>query len=224
MKFWRAEFGPKCAGDAFDKKYAYGVRYNYAKEGKRTDYTPYSCMKIIQTPVPKVKPQRPSCHKQAEQIIQPGTMLALFSNACTQWQCCAAAAIRLHSCLLPAIACSMTPHSIPSPFSLLHGDCCRSGLATLADQCQAASWCPHAGRGVWVPLQDAEPARADRDAARHARGAAHCRGGGGEGEGAPLPAGVHHCVPGAAQLHLRVRHQPPQPGAPDDPLLRQQHA
>ena len=55
MKFWRAEFGPKCMGEAFDKKYAYGVRYNYAKEGKRTDYTPYSCMKIIQTPVPKVR-------------------------------------------------------------------------------------------------------------------------------------------------------------------------
>ena len=65
MKFWRAEFGPKSAGEAFDKKYAYGVRYNYAKEGKRTDYTPYSCMKIIQTPVPKVTPQRQPCRNQA---------------------------------------------------------------------------------------------------------------------------------------------------------------
>jgi len=53
MRFWRAGFAPRCAGDEFDKKYAYNVRYNYAREGKRTDYTPYSCLKIISTPVPK---------------------------------------------------------------------------------------------------------------------------------------------------------------------------
>jgi DNA primase large subunit len=56
MKFWRAEFGPKISGEKFDKEYAYNVRYNYAKEGKRTDYTPYSCKKIISIPVPKVCP------------------------------------------------------------------------------------------------------------------------------------------------------------------------
>ena len=58
MKFWRAEFGPKVSGEKFDKEYAYNVRYNYAKEGKRTDYTPYSCKKIISIPVPKVCPTR----------------------------------------------------------------------------------------------------------------------------------------------------------------------
>ena len=116
MKFWRAEFGPKCAGEAFDKKYAYGVRYNYAKEGKRTDYTPYSCMKIIQTPVPKVTPQRHPCHKQAEPMLQPGTVLALLSDACTQWQCCATA-VRQYFLLG---ACHGMQHDAPqNPLSFL---------------------------------------------------------------------------------------------------------
>ena len=47
MRFWRTEFGPRTPSDAFDKQYAYNVRYNYGKEGKRTNYTPYSCVKII---------------------------------------------------------------------------------------------------------------------------------------------------------------------------------
>ena len=47
MRFWRAEFAPKTSGDAFEKQYAYNIRYNYGKEGKRTDFTPYSCVKIV---------------------------------------------------------------------------------------------------------------------------------------------------------------------------------
>ena len=47
MRIWRIEFGPRCPGDSFDKKYSYNVRYNYGKEGRKSDYTPYSCLKII---------------------------------------------------------------------------------------------------------------------------------------------------------------------------------
>ncbi|KAF3525180.1 hypothetical protein F2Q69_00047559 [Brassica cretica] len=66
LAFWRAEFskslgqlsqnnlvfhGPHplvmVGSERFDKEYAYGIRHNYGKEGKRTDYTPYACQKII---------------------------------------------------------------------------------------------------------------------------------------------------------------------------------
>jgi DNA primase large subunit len=55
LKMWRMEFSrgtiPKYI-DKFDKEYAYNIRHSYGKEGKRTSYTPYSCMKIITSHLP----------------------------------------------------------------------------------------------------------------------------------------------------------------------------
>ncbi|XP_061316542.1 DNA primase large subunit isoform X2 [Pezoporus flaviventris] len=53
LEFWKKEFiRGKVDTDKFDKGYAYSIRHNYGKEGKRTDYTPYSCMKIIMSNPP----------------------------------------------------------------------------------------------------------------------------------------------------------------------------
>ncbi|CAL8105466.1 unnamed protein product [Calicophoron daubneyi] len=52
LKFWRTAFSPKYDSDQFARNYAYGVRHNYGKEGKRADYTPYSCVKIISSSAP----------------------------------------------------------------------------------------------------------------------------------------------------------------------------
>ncbi|KFO81226.1 DNA primase large subunit, partial [Cuculus canorus] len=53
LEFWKKEFiRGKVDAEKFDKGYAYSIRHNYGKEGKRTDYTPYSCMKIIMSNPP----------------------------------------------------------------------------------------------------------------------------------------------------------------------------
>ncbi|XP_060943494.1 DNA primase large subunit [Limanda limanda] len=53
LQFWRSEFiRGKVDADKFDKQYTYGIRHMYGKEGKRADYTPYSCMKVILSNLP----------------------------------------------------------------------------------------------------------------------------------------------------------------------------
>lgn len=47
LAFWKSEFSKKVGPERFDKEYAYSVRHSFGKEGKRVDYTPYSCQKII---------------------------------------------------------------------------------------------------------------------------------------------------------------------------------
>uniref|UniRef100_T1KUX3 DNA primase large subunit n=1 Tax=Tetranychus urticae TaxID=32264 RepID=T1KUX3_TETUR len=47
VKFFRDEFIQKLAPEKFDKEYRYGIRYNYGKEGKKVDFSPYGCEKII---------------------------------------------------------------------------------------------------------------------------------------------------------------------------------
>ncbi|XP_061051183.1 DNA primase large subunit isoform X2 [Eubalaena glacialis] len=53
LQFWKQEFiRGKMDPDKFDKGYSYNIRHSFGKEGKRTDYTPYSCLKIILTNPP----------------------------------------------------------------------------------------------------------------------------------------------------------------------------
>lgn len=47
MLFWKHMFSRRVASDKFERQYAYNIRHSYGKEGKRTDYSPWSCTKII---------------------------------------------------------------------------------------------------------------------------------------------------------------------------------
>jgi len=47
LRFFQASFTKVMTPEAFSKEYAYAIRHRYGKEGKRTDYAPYGCFKII---------------------------------------------------------------------------------------------------------------------------------------------------------------------------------
>lgn len=52
LKYWRTEFTKMMDLDKFEKQYTYNIRYNYGKEGKRKDRTPYNCMRLIMNDPP----------------------------------------------------------------------------------------------------------------------------------------------------------------------------
>ncbi|KAI8118945.1 DNA primase large subunit [Lucilia cuprina] len=48
IRFWREEFCRKMDPEKFSKSYQYNIEHNYGKKGSMVNYTPYSCLKIIQ--------------------------------------------------------------------------------------------------------------------------------------------------------------------------------
>lgn len=47
LQFFREEFIQKVTPERFQREYAYNIRYNYGKEGKRVNMSAYSCAKIL---------------------------------------------------------------------------------------------------------------------------------------------------------------------------------
>lgn len=47
LQFWKVEFTKKMDADKFEKNYGYNVRHMFGQEGKRNDYRPWNCQKVI---------------------------------------------------------------------------------------------------------------------------------------------------------------------------------
>lgn len=55
LKFFQEKYSKLTPIDKFEKEYAYGIRHAYGLEGKRLDYAPFSCERILKfnTPIGK---------------------------------------------------------------------------------------------------------------------------------------------------------------------------
>lgn len=82
LRYWRESFSPRTPGDKFDKEYAYHIRFNYGKEGRRVEYTPYGCQKIISGPAPTGSDHHgcPFKHFDAENLRQKLYSMRLPNN------------------------------------------------------------------------------------------------------------------------------------------------
>lgn len=75
-RFWREEFSKIMEADKFDKSYVYNIKHNYGKAGSMTNYTPYSCLKVIALPNPN--PQQ--CHGCPFKIYETQTLKTKLSG------------------------------------------------------------------------------------------------------------------------------------------------
>ncbi|MFH4974670.1 hypothetical protein AB6A40_001379 [Gnathostoma spinigerum] len=103
LAFFRAEFTRKIDSDKFDKQYAYNIRYNYGKEGKRVDFPAYPCNKIILGHAPAQQDCHGCPYRHMDPVVlsqklealalnpeQRNTVLALakscqYDRACTRY-------------------------------------------------------------------------------------------------------------------------------------------
>lgn len=80
--YWRDAFSKKTDGSAFEKKYAYSIRHYYGKEGKRTNYTPFGCQKIISSSVgPGEYHGCPFRHMDRDSLCQKLTSYGVFASS-----------------------------------------------------------------------------------------------------------------------------------------------
>uniref|UniRef100_A0A7S1VDY5 DNA primase large subunit C-terminal domain-containing protein n=1 Tax=Sexangularia sp. CB-2014 TaxID=1486929 RepID=A0A7S1VDY5_9EUKA len=61
LQYWQSHFTRVMSDKDFDRNYAYNIRYNYGKEGKRTDWSPYSCSAILNMQPPVASDDRHGC-------------------------------------------------------------------------------------------------------------------------------------------------------------------
>lgn len=77
--FWRTAFLPKTSADQFNKDYAYNVRHNYGQEGKRANYSSFSCAKICTSS--SAPGEYHGCpYKHAGSIDKLSNILALYTG------------------------------------------------------------------------------------------------------------------------------------------------
>ncbi|XP_071579342.1 DNA primase large subunit [Temnothorax nylanderi] len=85
LRFWRDAFSKKTDGVAFEKNYAYSIRHYFGIEGKRTNYTPYGCQKIISSSVgPGEYHGCPFRHMDRDSLCQKLTSCGVFASNMTE--------------------------------------------------------------------------------------------------------------------------------------------